>query len=347
MAFPGEAGPGQTPLPNLDTVMQADENPTMENDDDVDSAIGSETRSRSTSIASSVLNYTYENGRRYHAYREGAYLLPNDDVEQNRLDLTHHIFRLVLGGQLYRAPITNPQRILDFGTGTGIWAIDVADEFPRAEVIGTDLSAIQPSWVPPNCKFYVDDVESDWTWSPDQKFDFIHGRGMAGGIGDWHRLYRQAYEHLKPGGWLEMQEYETETHSDDGTLEATTFIKSWQRQINEASRTFGKGFNEAAAQKERLVEAGFVDVRDDVYKVPFGPWVKDPRLKEIGQYNLLGMLDAVEAFTLAVATRVLKLSPEEARELIDGVKAEFQSGKYHLYGKIHFVYGRKPESEAS
>lgn len=82
-------------------------------------------------------------------------------------------------------------------------------------------------------------------------------------------------------------------------------------------------------------------------QVPIGPWVKDPRLKEIGQYNLLGMLEAVEPFTLAVATRVLKLSTEEVRELIEGVKAEFRSGKYHLYGKVHFVYGRKPEGGAS
>lgn len=64
-----------------------------EDNDDVDSAIGSETRSRSVSIASSVLNYRYENGRRYHAYREGAYPLPNDEKEQNRLDLAHHVFR--------------------------------------------------------------------------------------------------------------------------------------------------------------------------------------------------------------------------------------------------------------
>jgi len=102
------------------------QNQGMEEDnDDVDSAIGSETRSRSVSIASSVLNYRYENGRRYHAYREGAYPLPNDEKEQNRLDLAHHVFRLVLGGQLYRAPIQNPQRILDIGTGTGIWAIEM------------------------------------------------------------------------------------------------------------------------------------------------------------------------------------------------------------------------------
>jgi len=53
---------------------------------------------------------------------------------------------LLLDGKLHLAPLDAPHRILDIGTGTGIWAIDVADEYPMAEVIGTDLSPIQPRW---------------------------------------------------------------------------------------------------------------------------------------------------------------------------------------------------------
>ena len=53
--------------------------------------------------------------------------MPNDEGEQDRLDLYHHIFLLVLGGMLYTAPLQNPQRVLDVGTGTGIWAIDFAE----------------------------------------------------------------------------------------------------------------------------------------------------------------------------------------------------------------------------
>jgi methylase of polypeptide subunit release factors len=51
----------------------------------------------------------------------------------------HDILLQLLDGELYEAPIKNPQRIMDVGTGTGIWAIDVADKFPEAEVIGVDL----------------------------------------------------------------------------------------------------------------------------------------------------------------------------------------------------------------
>lgn len=64
--------------------------------------------------------------------------MPNDEKEQNRLDLHHHIHRLKLDGQLFRSPIPRDvSRILDLGTGTGIWAIEMADEFPTAKVIGT------------------------------------------------------------------------------------------------------------------------------------------------------------------------------------------------------------------
>ncbi len=51
-------------------------------------------------------------------------MLPNDDREQDRLDILHHVYRLTLNGELCRTPLANPQKILDIGTGTGIWAIE-------------------------------------------------------------------------------------------------------------------------------------------------------------------------------------------------------------------------------
>lgn len=78
------------------------------------------------SVASSIYDYQYENGRRYHNYRQGKYVLPCDEVEQDRLDMTHHTWLLMLGGDLFRAPLDPEQvkEVVDLGAGTGNWTID-------------------------------------------------------------------------------------------------------------------------------------------------------------------------------------------------------------------------------
>jgi len=142
-----------------------------------------------------------------------------------------------------------------------------AELFPDTEIIGTDLSPIQPTWAPSNCHFYVDDVESDWAYNPDEAFDYIHGRAMGGAIGDWERLFRQIYDHLQPGGWVELQEYEVWIHSDDGTHEQALTAIDWQLKLDDASRRFGKHLNVAGTLRQKMIDAGFVNVRDDVFKV--------------------------------------------------------------------------------
>jgi SAM-dependent methyltransferase len=239
---------------------------------DRDSAFDAEENSiTSASLTSSITDYEYANGRRYHAYKRGAYLLPNDEEEQDRLDLLHHVFLLILNGRLFVSPVSNPQRVLDVGTGTGLWAMDAADEFPSAQVIGTDLSPIQPGWVPPNVQFYIDDVENEWMYDEDDAFDLVHTRVMGGSIGDWDKFVRQAYTHLKPGGWIELQEPQSWLTSDDDTKDRVTYTNQFQEKCVEAAAKFGKDINLAHTHKQRLLDAGFVDVREDVTKVFFPP----------------------------------------------------------------------------
>jgi hypothetical protein len=76
--------------------------------------------SRSTSIRPSVLDYAFENGRRYHKFHEGKYQFPNDESEQGREDMKHTMILNLCGGRLHFAPLENPQNIIDLGTGTGI-----------------------------------------------------------------------------------------------------------------------------------------------------------------------------------------------------------------------------------
>lgn len=122
-----------------------------------------------------------------------------------------HLVHLVLDANeenpFFRAPIgPNPKHIIDIGAGQGEWSIDVAERFPSAQVLGIDLFPPPQGWTPPNCTFEVDDA--NMSWNRGQKFDLVHLRWMLGAFTkqQWTEVYKQAYENLAPGGWIEHLE---------------------------------------------------------------------------------------------------------------------------------------------
>ncbi|KAL2004597.1 hypothetical protein VTN00DRAFT_3333 [Thermoascus crustaceus] len=297
----------------------------------------------SASLTSSVLDYRYTHGRRYHAYHSGSYQFPNDEEEQDRLDFFHHILvHLTCGGRLHFAPFQpDGARILDMGTGTGIWAIEMGDKYPNAEMIlGNDLSPIQPSWVPPNVKFLVDDVESDW--AHEKPFDYIHERYFAASIKDWPRLVRQCYDNLRPGGWVEFQETQNPVHCEDGSVTPDNYVFRMLNLIDEAIGE--RHINPGPHLEGWLKDAGFVNIHHEVFRLPIGTWPKDQKMKEIGAYMARMYLDGVDAFTNVPFTEVLKWSKTEVEVFNAKVRQDVLNKKYHAIHNFHVIWAQKPEN---
>jgi SAM-dependent methyltransferase len=151
---------------------------------------------------------------------------------------------------------------------TLVFSVQHSDH-PETQVTGTDLSPIQPPFVPPNISFEIDDAEDTWTFRT--PFDYIHIRSLAGSISNWPKLLRQCYEHLKPGGWLELQEFEVWIRSDDGSLEMYgKETMRWQTGLNEASEAIGRPMIVAPYLKGWLEDVGFQGVEEVKVKVGEG-----------------------------------------------------------------------------
>ncbi|KAJ4128480.1 hypothetical protein NW765_012866 [Fusarium oxysporum] len=265
-------------------------------------------------------------------------------------DLMHHFLTLLTDDKLYLAPIKDDvQKVLDVGTGTGIWAIDYADEHPNTAVIGTDLSAVQPDWVPPNLKFEIDDCTKPWTWNANT-FDFVHMRYLFGAIRDWTALFKEAYNAVKPGGWVESCESEPMTHSDDGTVTndgSTALGGTWDKMFIEGGKATGCSLSVLTEdlQMKAMKEAGFVDIQETFYKIPFGSWPKDPKMAEIGQYAKLSLESDLVGYSQMIWHEVLKWPAEEYQIFLMQVRKDLRNKKLHPYFKVRFVWGRKPETE--
>ncbi|CAI4217644.1 unnamed protein product [Parascedosporium putredinis] len=200
------AAPLATALPEIAPILPPEHWAAAQDDggeDDADSTVGEDFASSTASITSSILKYRTLHGRTYHSEIGNAqYWAANDERQTDSLDLLHHLFSLVLQGQLFLAPIREPKKAIDIGTGTGD---DFADRFPECEVIGTDISPIQPTWTPQNLKFEIEDCTREWTF-PAGTVDFVHIRYLLGSVLDWTEFFKQAYKVLKPGGYLESYE---------------------------------------------------------------------------------------------------------------------------------------------
>ncbi|KAK6216099.1 hypothetical protein LQW54_003875 [Pestalotiopsis sp. IQ-011] len=230
-----------------------------------------------------------------HAPSAPEYNLPNDGEEQDRQDFQHALYEIILDGRLTLAPIgSSPRFALDIGTGTGIWAIDFAEQRPNCQVIGTDLTLIQAAPRTSNCQFFLENSETqDWLF-PFQ-FDHVHLRSMGPCFTDMRTVLRKAYDHMSPGGWIEIQDGIWEIFSTEGSHRGSA-MERWLSLIKSGALSQGRDMSKVGRAKEYLTEAGFDNVQDVQIPTPTSPWAKDERLKKIGYYNGTTMLGALAPY---------------------------------------------------
>ncbi|EFX04900.1 methyltransferase type 12 [Grosmannia clavigera kw1407] len=205
-----------------------------DDDDDADSAYNSNIQSSTESLASSIIQYRTLHGRTYHSERGNAqYWAANDEQQSISLDL-----------------------------------FDFADAHPDCTVIGTDISPIQSTWVPPNLKFEIEDYTSPWSYS-DGTFDYVHMRYLEGTIKDWTGVAKEAYKSLKPGGWIESSEASANFVSDDDSIPPNSAMAQWGPIFWKGGEQSGRSFRiyEDDIQAKCLKAAGFVDLHVKEFKV--------------------------------------------------------------------------------
>ena len=224
--------------------------------------------------------------------------------EMNRDEMKHRLSKLLLDDKLHLASFSNGKgRILDLGTGPGHWCVEIAEQYPSASVIGTDLSKIQPDRIQQNVKYEIEDFEDEWPYGCGA-FDFNHSRFNITAVSNWPRLFHQASNALKPGGYIELVDLTNPAMSDDNTIPEGSQLAKFLQLVTDGCGQTGRDLFAPQKWQTELEEAGFQNVQQRILKAPVGAWPKGEKLKEAGRIELESLQVGRSSYVLVATTLV-------------------------------------------
>ncbi|KAI8710909.1 hypothetical protein NCS52_01519600 [Fusarium sp. LHS14.1] len=310
-----------------------------------DSAFGSYPSS-TESMTSSIFDYCEIHGREYHSERwNSGYCFPIDQQQLDAQYLSGLAVHELLGGQLHLADLKEAEKpiqsVLDVGSGEGCWAFEFADDNPGVLVTATDLSPIAPKLVAPNLRFELDDCTQRWSFD-DSDFDFIHMRNLVGSIKDWPHLFQEAFRCTSPGGFTESHEHSFIFQSDNGSIEPKSALERMGDVFKEAGVKSGYSFAvvDESIQRKGMEEAGFIDVKEEVKKMPISKEHEDEKLRKMSKIAYDALLCDLEGYVSYVTGQVLGWPRSETEVLAMEVRKDL--GQMDIYVHHKIVVGRKP-----
>lgn len=197
--------------------------------------------------------------------------------------------------------------------------------------------------MPENVHFFVDDFEEDWL-DPENSFDFIHIRHTIHSIRDRTALLARAYRHLKPGGYLEIQELHYSPQCDDASVTAETpyAFRDFMGYLDQGLRALGSELNSILLVPDEMSAAGFEDVQVVTHKCPIGVWPRDKRMRLCGLFLRTAIMDGLRGLSKRPFGTGLGWTQLQIEMFLLEVRKAVMDNQYHTYFPLHIVYGRKP-----
>ncbi|KAF0538380.1 S-adenosyl-L-methionine-dependent methyltransferase [Gigaspora margarita] len=265
------------------------------------------------------------------------YPFPRRNNTWDRLTLQHYLFRYIWQSN-FSSPVQESiknenVKILDVGSGSGPWALEMAGEFPNALFTRLDSSKTshQNSTTLPNL------IIKDYDFSKleplpfkDSTFDFIHVGFLASELPEkqFQTLVNELARTLKPGGYLEIMDVDFQGGNEG---------PSAQRLMSSLrSYYLSRDINPLITQKlEPIMKSTkcLDNVTGQKTLHPLGDW--DEKIGELALFSWLQMLNDLKP----VMAPFMGISDSEYRNLIQEFKHEVDI--FQTYWISTRVYGRK------
>ena len=218
--------------------------------------------------------------------------------------------------------------LLDLGCGSAVWTAAVARKFSKTDVVGVDITPPANTFGLDNLTFVTANIEEPWGFASEHsdRYDVISLRVLVSAIRDWPSLIRRCFEHIKPGGWIEIPDITIGTYSNtfDWRDESSPLMRWYQCYRRGASALGIDGFANQS-RVDCLVTAQFTRISEEFFTCYLDEdAVTETRDKEIARHmrlNVLGLLDAVTNVMQERAQwDILQVTSAELRQLKEDAK---------------------------
>ncbi|KAL9635074.1 MAG: hypothetical protein Q9204_002756 [Flavoplaca sp. TL-2023a] len=205
-----------------------------------------------------------------------------------------------MDGQLLTAPYSRLGSILDLGCGSAVWTAAVAGQFPKADVVGIDITPPINNFGLDNLTLVTADVEKPWESTPTLKkcYDLISLRVLVSAISDWQLLSKRCFDHLNAGGWIEIPDITIGTFSDslDWHDESSPLMR-WYQCYRRGAATHGIDGFANRSRTACLQNAGFTRISERFFNCYLDPDTiqggRDKEIARLTRQNMFGLLEAV------------------------------------------------------
>lgn len=137
--------------------------------------------------------------------------------------------------------------------------------------------------------------------------------------------------HLKPGGWVEFQAIVGLLGSDDDSIPEDSYLRKFSGMMETASSKFGASLTDPMKWKGWLEERGYQNVTEKVFKLPFNPWPKEPRMKILGAWEMENLLNGLDAMVTRMFQKGLGWSDAEVTVFLAFLRKEIKNPRMHGY----------------
>ena len=183
--------------------------------------------------------------------------------------------------------------------------------------------------MPPNCRFEIDDAEDEWAYGANH-FDLIHLRLVWHSFNDPLAVLQSAYDNLKPGGYIEWQDFLSRFRSVDDSLTGSA-LKRLDQLYYDGGQKLGRDMDVTPKIAGMMRKVGFVDVVEERYALPGNPWPKGKEAKTLGLWQMNNFSEGLQAITMTVLTKGLGMSVPEVELLLMEVRNDIKNTNIHFY----------------